>query len=62
MAKTKVVTNIRKDNGSAMTKAEVILELTKASATSGYRYGDRATEIYESFVNNGTFIEEEREI
>ena len=39
-----------------------ILELTKASAMSGYRYGDRATEIYESFVNNGTFIEEEREI
>ena len=43
-------------------EAEVILELTKASAMSGYRYGDRATEIYESFVNNGTFIEEEREI
>ena len=35
MAKTKVVTNIRKDNGSAMTKAEVIFELTKASAISG---------------------------
>ena len=34
MAKTKVVTNIRKDNGSAMTKAEVIFERAKASAIS----------------------------
>lgn len=62
MSKTKVVTNIRKDNGTPMTKAEVILELAKASAISGYRYGDRATEIYDTFVKNEIFDEEEREI
>ena len=62
MAKTTVLANLRKDNGTPMTKAEVILELTKTSLISGYRYADRAKEIYESLVKDGTFVEEERDV
>ena len=62
MAKTKVVVNLRKGFEVTMTKAEVILELTKNSLISGYRYADRAKEIYDSLVKDGTFIEEERDV
>lgn len=62
MGKATVVANVRKKNGVAMTKAEVITELVKASLVSNYRYADRAVEIYNTLVKDGVYVEEEREI
>lgn len=62
MGKTIVVANVRNKNGAAMTKAEVITELVKASLVSNYRYADRAVEIYNTLVKDGVYVEEEREI
>jgi hypothetical protein len=60
--KTTVITNIRDERGCPKTKAEVILELVKSTAMSGYRYPDRAEELYNSFVNKEIFIEGEMEV
>ena len=62
MGKTIVVANVRNKNGAAMTKAEVITELVKASLVSNYRYADRSVEVYNTLVKDGVYVEEEREI
>ena len=62
MGKTIVVANVRNKNGAAMTKAEVITELVKASLVSNYRYADRSVEVYNTLVKDGVYVEAEREI
>ena len=62
MGKPIVVANVRNKNGAAMTKAEVITELVKASLVSNYRYADRSVEVYNTLVKDGVYVEAEREI
>jgi hypothetical protein len=54
---TTYVENMRNENGSIMTKAEIVTELVKSTLAGGYRYIDRAEECYNQLVKDGIYKE-----